>query len=383
MQTRKLYYEDCRLRSFTATVTDCRWDSGNWTVTLDATAFYPEGGGQAGDTGFLNDIDVLDTVEVDGQILHICAAPLEVGSQVEGKLHWFARFSRMQNHTGEHMVSGVIHRLFGLHNVGFHMGSAIVTIDFDGMIPPSALPEIEAEVNAAIWQDLPVITTVPSPEELPNTVYRSKRALPWPVRIVEIPGIDSCACCGVHVATTGQVGLVKLLSCVKFHQGVRIEMLCGKAAVDYLSRILEQNRQVSQALSAPMESTGAGARQIVSLLAEEKYRAAQLEKRLLGKIAEGYTGMGNVLHFEEGLSSQSLRELAEAISRVCGGRAAVFSGTDGNYGYCLALPGGDLRVFGKEMNAALYGRGDGKPEFQQGSLKATRDEIKAFFDKGN
>ena len=379
--TRKLFYEDCRLRSFTAAVTGCEARGERWTVTLDATAFYPEGGGQAGDTGVLNEIPVLDTREEDGKIIHVCAAPLAVGTQVTGKLDWDARFARMQNHTGEHMVSGVIHRRYGFHNVGFHMGSEIVTIDFDGMVPAAALPEIEAEVNRAVWEDIPVQTNVPTPEELPCAVYRSKRLLPWPVRIVEVPGIDSCACCGVHVATTGQVGLVKLLSCVKFHQGVRIEMLCGSAAMAYLNRIVDQNRQVSQALSAPMEATGEAARQMNTLLTEEKYRASMLEKRLLGKIAESYVNFGDVVHFEEGLSSQSLRELAEAISRVCGGRAAVFSGTDGNYGYCLALPGGDLRGFGKEMNAALQGRGGGKPEFQQGSLKASWQQITAFFKK--
>ena len=381
MLTRKLFYEDCHLAQFSAVVTGCEAYQDHWAVTLEASAFYPEGGGQAGDTGTLNGIAVLDTREEGDRILHICESPLEAGTAVCGIIDWDARFARMQNHTGEHMVSGVIHRRFGFHNVGFHMGSEIVTIDFDGMVPASALPEIEEEVNAAIWRDLPVKTSVPTPEELPHAVYRSKRALPWPVRIVEVPGIDSCACCGVHVATTGQIGLVKLLSCVKFHQGVRIEMLCGKSAVSYLNRILEQNRQVSQAFSAPMEETGAAAVRMNGMLAEEKYRASMLEKRLLGKIAESYTDRGDVLHFEDGLSSSSLRELAEAISKVCGGRAAVFSGADGNFGYCLAMPGGDLRAFGKEMNAALQGRGGGKPEFQQGSLKATRQEIEAFFEK--
>ena len=378
--TRKLFYEDCHLAEFSATVTGCEAYKENWAVTLDATAFYPEGGGQAGDTGTLNGVPVLDTREEGERILHICPAPLEVGTRVEGKLHWDARFARMQSHTGEHMVSGEIHRRFGFHNVGFHMGSEIITIDFDGVVPVSALPEIEAAVNRAIWRDLPVKTSVPTPEELPHAVYRTKRALDWPVRIVEVPGIDSCACCGVHVATTGQVGLVKLLSCVKFHQGVRIEMLCGSSAVSYLNRILEQNRLVSQAFSAPMEETGAAAVRMNEQLAAEKYRATLLEKRLLGKIAESCVNHGNVLHFEDGLSSQSLRELAEGISKVCGGRVAVFSGTDGNFGYCLAMPGGDLRQFGKEMNVALNGRGGGKPEFQQGSLKATRQQIEAFFE---
>ena len=379
MQTRKLFYEDCHLARFSAAVTGCAAWKDNWAVTLDATAFYPEGGGQRGDTGTLNGIRVLDTREEGEKILHICEAALDVGTQVNGVLDWDARFRRMQNHTGEHMVSGVIHRRYGYHNVGFHMGSDLVTIDFDGMIPPEALPEIEAEVNGLIWQDLPVKTWIPSPEELPNVFYRTKRALPWPVRIVEIPGVDSCACCGVHVAMTGEIGLVKLISCVKFHQGVRLEMCCGADAMNRLNRIFEENRLVSQAFSTPMEATGEAAQRMNELLAAEKFRASLLEKRLLGKIAESYVNCGDVLHFEEGLSSQSLRELAEAISRVCGGRAAVFSGSGEAYGYCLAQPGGDLRALCKEMNGALHGRGGGKPEFQQGSLKATRQEIEAFW----
>ena len=379
MQTRKLFYEDCHLARFSAAVTGCEAWKDNWAVTLDATAFYPEGGGQRGDTGTINGIRVLDTREEGEKILHICEAALDVGTQVNGVLDWDARFRRMQNHTGEHMVSGVIHRRYGYHNVGFHMGSDLVTIDFDGMIPPEALPEIEAEVNGLIWQDLPVKTWIPSPEELPNVFYRTKRVLPWPVRIVEIPGVDSCACCGVHVAMTGEIGLVKLISCVKFHQGVRLEMCCGADAMNRLNRIFEENRLVSQAFSTPMEATGEAAQRMNELLAAEKFRASLLEKRLLGKIAESYVNCGDVLHFEEGLSSQSLRELAEAISRVCGGRAAVFSGSGEAYGYCLAQPGGDLRALCKEMNGALHGRGGGKPEFQQGSLKATRQEIEAFW----
>ena len=379
MQTRKLYYESPMLSQFTARVTDCAPQDGRWAITLDATAFYPEGGGQSWDTGTLGSVRVLETQEQVGRVLHYCDGPLEPGSLVEGRLDWAPRFSRMQNHTGEHMISGTIHRRFGYHNVGFHMGNTSVTMDFDGPVPPEAVAEIEAEVNWLIWQDLPVKTWKPSPEELPNVFYRTKRVLPWPVRIVEIPGVDSCACCGVHVAMTGEIGLVKLISCVKFHQGVRLEMCCGADAMNRLNRIFEENRLVSQAFSTPMEATGEAAQRMNELLAAEKFRASLLEKRLLGKIAESYVNCGNVLHFEEGLSSQSLRELAEAISRVCGGRAAVFSGSGEAYGYCLAQPGGDLRALCKEMNGALHGRGGGKPEFQQGSLKATRQEIEAFW----
>ncbi len=380
METKKLYYEDSLCREFTATVTGCREAKGGWAVTLDATAFYPEGGGQPCDLGTLADVKVLDVREDGETILHLCDGPLVPGATVAGCIDWDRRFDLMQQHTGEHMVSGIIHSRFGLHNVGFHMGADVVTIDFDGPIPPEALAEVEAEVNRRIWEDSPLRCWYPEPQELPSVKYRTKKQLPWPVRIVKIPGTDSCACCGVHVPYTGQVGLVKLFSCVKFHQGVRIEMACGRRALDILSHAYEQNRQVSQAFSAKLTQTGDAARKMNEALAQEKYRASQLQKKLLLGIAAGYSGQGNVVHFEPELPPADLRELAQAIAAESGGTAAVFSGEDGSWNVCLAHPGGDVKELGGRMAKALNGRGGGKPGFFQGSLRATRQEILGFFD---
>jgi alanyl-tRNA synthetase len=287
----------------------------------------------------------------------------------------------MQQHTGEHIVSGIIHRMFGYHNVGFHVGGTMVTIDFDGMIPPESLAQIELEANEAIWKNLPVRTWVPSPEELSTLTYRSKRALPWPVRIVEVPGFDDCACCGVHVAHTGEVGLIKLCSMVKFHQGVRIEMVCGNRALQYLCAVYEQNRQVSQAFSAKLLETGEAARRMNEILAAEKYRAEGLQTKVFTEIAKSYVNQKHVLHFEQGLNPGSVRELADRIAAVCSGTAAVFSGSEeAGYSFCLMTRQGDLRQLGRDMTTALHGRGGGKPEFQQGSVKAGREEITAFFE---
>ena len=224
MGTRKLYYEDCHLSVFPARVLACVKSEKGYLITLNQTAFYPEGGGQPCDLGTLGGVPVLDVQERGDNVVHLCAQPLEPGAQVEGVLDYERRFDLMQQHSGEHIVSGVIHRKYGYHNVGFHMGSDVITIDFDGMIPAEALPVIEAEVNEAVWKNLPLHIWYPSEAELPTVGYRTKRALPWPVRIVEVPGYDKCACCGVHVAATGEIGLVKIFSCVKFHQGVRLEM---------------------------------------------------------------------------------------------------------------------------------------------------------------
>ena len=379
MQTRKLYYESPMLSQFTARVTDCAPQDGRWAITLDATAFYPEGGGQSWDTGTLGSVRVLETQEQEGRVLHYCDGPLEPGSLVEGRLDWAPRFSRMQNHTGEHMISGTIHRRFGYHNVGFHMGNTSVTMDFDGPVAPEAVAEIEAEVNSLIWQDLPVVCRTPDPKELERLSYRTKRALPWPVRIVEVPGVDRCACCGVHVERTGQVGMVKILSCVKFHQGVRMELVCGETAYRFFSGLLDQTRLVSQAFSAPLLEIGAAARRMNELLSQEKLRCAELERKLLKFQADRFAGREKPVCITENLTPAALRELAEEIARVSRGGCAVFSGEGGDYGYCLACPGGDLRALGKEMNLALRGRGGGKPEFQQGRVSAEKAEIEAFF----
>ena len=380
MQTRKLYYEDSHLRTFTARVLSCEETEKGFEVILDATAFYPEGGGQAADTGFLNGIRVKDTRERGETVVHFCEGPLEVGAVAEGIIDWEPRFHRMQQHSGEHIVSGIINRRYGYHNVGFHMGSDIITIDFDGVIPAEDLASIEAEANSAVWQNLGVKCWYPSQEQLPNVFYRTKRALPWPVRIVEVPGFDSCACCGTHVKATGEIGLIKLFSVMGFRGGTRMEMSCGSSALKLLNEAYEQNRQVSQAFSAKIEETGAAARRMNEVEASLKYRIVGLEKRIFTGIADAYGGKGDVVHFEENLDNTAVRDLADLIADTCGGTAAVFSGSeDAGYAFCLVTRNGDLRTLGKEMTKALNGRGGGKPAFQQGRVQAKKAEIEAFF----
>lgn len=382
METGKLFYEDCHLQTFTARVTLCEETAGGYLVTLDATAFYPEGGGQACDTGILGGVRVLDVQEKDGKIIHLCEAALAVGAEVTGTIDYEGRFQRMQQHTGEHILSGILNRRYGCHNVGFHMGSEFVEVDFDTTIPAEDLADIEREANEAVWKNLPVTCWIPSPEELPTVAYRTKKALPWPVRIVQVPGYDSCACCGVHVAMTGEVGLIKIVSCIKFHQGVRMEMVCGAPAYRYLAAVWEQNRQVSQAFSAKMLETGEAVVKMNEALAAEKYRAAGLRMQLFDSIAKSYVNQENVLHFADAtLESAQIRDLADRIANGCRGYAAVFAPKDGGFGYCMVSRHTDLSVLGKAMTAALSGRGGGKAAFQQGSVAATKAEIEAFFEK--
>ena len=379
METRKLYYEDCHLDRFTARVTGCEKSKNGYEVTLDATAFYPEGGGQACDLGTLGGVAVLDVRERGEQVIPLCDAPLTVGSTVEGVIDWERRFDQMQQHTGEHIVSGIVHKLFGFDNVGFHVGEQVLTVDFDGIIPQEALATIEAQANRAIWQDLELRCWYPSPEELPTVGYRTKRALPWPVRIVEIPGVDKCACCGVQVGHTGEVGLVKLLTCVKFHQGVRIEMACGGRAMAILNEIYDQNRQVSQAFSAKPNETGDAARTMNKRLAEAEYRASNLQKQIFDTVAAGYEGRGNVLHFLENSTPTQLRELADRIAATCGGTAAVYSGEEGRWSICVISHSDDLKALSQQLKERWGARGGGKPGTFQGTLQCEKTDLEGLF----
>ena len=381
MEVRKLYYEDSHLKEFTATVTGCMEVKGGWAVTLDATAFYPTGGGQECDLGVLGSVRVLEVKEWGENIIHLCEESLEVGSTVKGQIDWQRRFDHMQQHSGEHLVMGSIYRKFGWHNVGFHMGGHLVTIDLDGPVTWEDLMEIERETNEIICRNLPVKTWYPSSEELPNVKYRSKKALPWPVRIVEFPGADSCACCGTHVKYTGEIGLVKFVSCIKFKEGVRIEMASGSRAMNLFREIFEQNRQVSQTFSAKILETGAAARKFNEMLVQEKYRTVGLQRKVFSAIAESYAGEKLALHFEEDLNPGQVRELADAIAEKAA-LAVVCSGADGSgYSICIISKTADTRALGKEINAGLNGRGGGKPGAFQGSVQATRNQIEEFFSR--
>lgn len=379
METRKLFYEDSHLKDFSATVTGCTQTKGGWAVTLDATAFYPTGGGQNCDLGTLGGVNVLDVKEQGEEILHLCDGPLEIGSTVEGAIDWQRRFDHMQQHSGEHLVMGQVYRKFGYHNMGFHMGESLVTIDLDGPVTWEDLMEIERSVNEIIWQNRPVKTWYPSPEELPNVKYRSKKALPWPVRIVEFDGADVCACCGTHVQFTGETGLVKFVSCIKFKEGVRIEMASGKRAMELFQNIFEQNRQVSQTFSAKILETGAAARKFNEMLNQEKYRATGLQRKIFSAIASGYAGKEQVLHFEEDLNPGQVRELADAIAEKAKAAIALSGSDETGYSICIISKTEDTRALGRAVNEALNGRGGGKPGAFQGSLRATRAQIEDFF----
>ena len=380
METEKLYYADPFLKEFTATVLDCQAGKNGYTVTLDRTAFYPEGGGQPADHGTLDGAAVTDVHEKNGVIFHNVDRAVEIGKTVSGFIDWARRFDHMQQHSGEHICSGLICGRYGCDNVGFHMGTDIVTIDFNADIPWEELLEIEGQANRYIQEDHPIDIQFHRGAELDAIDYRSKKPLEGDVRIVAFPGADCCACCGTHVLRSGQVGLVKFLSVQKFREGVRIELLCGQRALDYLSRTWEQAKTIGQHLSVKPVDAAAAVERLEGELSALKMRCAGLEEAVFAGIAAEQAGKGNVLLFQPPMKPDSVRKLADAVSKVCGGLAAVFAGEGSHYAYALGRADGqDISAAVKALNGALHGRGGGRNGFAQGSVEAVQSAIEAFF----
>ena len=380
METEKLYYADPFLKTFTATVLDCQPGKNGFVVTLDRTAFYPEGGGQPADQGTLDGAAVTDVHEKNGVVLHNVDSAVEIGKTVTGVIDWARRFDHMQQHSGEHICSGLICGRYHCDNVGFHMGTDMVTIDFNADIPWEELLEIEAQANQYIYEDHPIDIQFHRGAELDAIDYRSKKPLEGDVRIVAFPGADCCACCGTHVLRSGQVGLVKFLSVQKFREGVRIELLCGKRALDYLSRTWEQAKTIGQRLSVKPVDAAAAVERLEHELSAAKLRCAQLEESVFAAIAQEQAGKGNVLLFQPPMKPDSVRKLADAAAKTCGGLAAVFAGEGIHYAYALGRADGqDISAQVKAMNAALHGRGGGRNGFAQGSVEAEQNAIEAFF----
>ena len=380
METEKLYYADPFLKEFTATVLDCQPGKHGYLVTLDRTAFYPEGGGQPADHGVLDGAAVTDVHEKNGVIFHNVDRAVEIGKTVSGSIDWARRFDHMQQHSGEHICSGLICGRYGCDNVGFHMGTDIVTIDFNADIPWEELLEIEGQANRYIQEDHPIDIQFHRGAELDAIDYRSKKPLEGDVRIVAFPGADCCACCGTHVLRSGQVGLVKFLSVQKFREGVRIELLCGQRALDYLSRTWEQAKTIGQHLSVKPVDAAAAVERLEGELSALKMRCAGLEEAVFAGIAAEQAGKGNVLLFQPPMKPDSVRKLADAVSKACGGLAAVFAGEGSHYAYALGRADGqDISAAVKALNGALHGRGGGRNGFAQGSVEAAQSAIEAFF----
>ena len=389
MQTEKLYENDAYLRSFTAKVLSCepladakkRSDGAAYGVILDRTAFFPEGGGQTADRGNLGNAVVSDVQEIGGEIIHMTDVPLPAGAEVAGELNWEERLRKMQNHTGEHLISGIVHTQFGYDNVGFHLGTDGVTVDFSGVLTAAELEFVEYIANRVVGLNVPVTVSYPSPEECAAMDYRSKLDLTENIRIVTIEGWDVCACCAPHVSTTGAVGGIKILSCENWKGGVRIRMLCGLDAIADYHKRLTQTVRISNLLSCKQLETADAVERLMKQGQAEREETAKLRHALLGmKIAALQKTDGDLVIFEDMLDNNSLRALVNAGVELAGGVCAAFQGNDADgYRYIIGSKTVKLRAWAKEFNAAVGGKGGGSEEMIQGTAKATAETIRSFF----
>ena len=378
--TEKLYDRDAYLRVFTARVLSCERARDGFRVTLDRTAFFPEGGGQYADRGTLGDANVTDVQLEDGEIVHFTDAPLEVGSSVEGILDFDLRFRRMQNHTGEHIVSGVVYRLFGYDNVGFHLGDGDVTVDYNGELTRADLDRIETLANEAVYRDLEVRAEYPDPAVLETMTYRSKLELTQDVRIVTIGDVDCCACCAPHVARTGEIGSIKLLDFERYKGGVRCHMLCGFDALEDHRRKYESVHDISLALCVPQADTADAVRRLQQTLKDREYEIAGLRRQLALCALAGEKAQNGALCFfaPDGVDMDALRFAVNRgmeTAALCAG----FCPAETGFRYCIGSGSVDLRAAGRAINAGISGRGGGQPTMIQGTCAADANTIRAFF----
>ena len=381
--TEKLFYLDSHLQRFSAQVEQCVPDGENWQIVLDRTAFFPEGGGQYADTGILGSARVLDVQEKDGVIFHRTDAPLSVGDCVEGRIDWDLRFMKMQQHTGEHIVSGLVHKRFGYQNVGFHLGSEDCTMDFNGEITKEEIREIEWEANRAVVRNLEVEVTYPDQKVLQTLVYRSKIEIEGQVRIVTIPEYDVCACCAPHVERTGEIGMIKLVNMQRYKGGVRVTMLCGSRALTDYEKKQEQNRKISALLCAKEYETAEAVGHLKEELDSLKRTLVEKERQLVHVWAQSVPEEEKtVCMFSEDISADAMRQYVNEVLEKERILCAVFYGNDvAGYRYVIGSRTQDLRAFSKMLNAAFEGRGGGKPEMVQGTVKGEARKIREWIQK--
>ncbi len=377
-ETEKLFYENSHLKEFDAIVCECVPDGEKYKIILDRTAFFPEGGGQYADTGYLDKVKVLDVREKEDVVYHITEEPLCEGVKVHGWINWEERFGKMQQHSGEHIVSGIVHEQFGYNNVGFHLGSDYCTLDFDGPITKEQLKEIEQRANGAVFENVDIQVSYPSKEELAAMDYRSKIEIEGQVRIVTVPGYDVCACCAPHVKKTGEIGLIKLVNMMNYKGGERITMLCGYRALKDYDRKEESAKAISASLCAKETDIVQAVEHLKGEQASLKGKLASLQQKMIIYLAQEIDLSEDVVTvFTQELSGNAPRELMNQLlsrgAKVC----AVFAGTeDDNYRYVIGSHTEDVRPLCKRLNELFAGRGGGKAGMVQGSLTGSEEAVR-------
>lgn len=376
---KKLFYVNPYCKEFTSQVVSCEQGKQGYEVILEETAFYPEGGGQPADMGWLNEMRVIDVRERTGEVIHICDKPIAVGESVVGKLDWDRRFRHMQQHTGEHIFSGLIHKHFGYNNIGFHMGKDFITIDFDGLLNDEEMQMIETEANRSVFENREVHCGYPSKEELDILDYRSKKALQGDIRIVEVPDADICACCGTHVNRTGEIGIIKVTGNEKYKGGSRIFLQIGWQALEDYRKKTDNVQKITALLSAKPELIGNAVEKLQQGFGEQKLQLSQLKKELLQyKAAALQAKSGRLCVMAQNMDGTEIRILCDMLLSK-NEIVLVFTGDESSgYKFVLGQKSGLIEKLGKEFKEGCNAKGGGRENMMQGSASCTKEQIMNF-----
>lgn len=379
--TEKLFYKDSYIKEFSATVVSCEETDKGCKIVLDKTAFFAEGGGQKADTGYIGDAKVFDVQESDGVLIHYVDKPVKASTTCKCKIDWEQRFYRMQNHSGEHIVSGVVHSLYGYDNIGFHMEEDYVTVDFSGELTREQLDDIEDRANKVIYGNVEIECFFPDESEIKSLDYRSKLDLKENVRLVKIGDTDLCACCAPHVKRSGEIGVIKILDFMRHRGGVRIVIKSGfKALTDYREKyksvydasVLLSSKQ--QEIASFVEKKINESDSLKRSFSDFKMKIADADKDNLEFIGD------TALFISSFYDADMMRELANygmTKKTLC----VILSGDENSgFSYVAGSLNFDLMKFAKNFNSALNGRGGGRGTMIQGKITAPKSDILNYFN---
>ncbi|SCZ76414.1 alanyl-tRNA editing protein [Pseudobutyrivibrio xylanivorans] len=377
MKTIALYDDDSFATEFSAQVVSCEEVEGGFKIVLDQTLFFPEQGGQTSDVGSLGQVNVTDVQIEDDVIYHFCDKPIEAGQKVIGTIDWNHRFGNMQQHTGEHIFTGLAHNLYGAVNVGFHLSDNTVTLDLNIELSEEQVRLIERTGNEIIAKDVPVKAYFPDEATLTATDYRSKKEIDGDVRLVEIEGVDICACCAPHVKTTGQVGMLKVVSYGKYKGGTRVYILCGLRALDDYNRRMDLLAKSYQQLSCSEEDLPGRIAGIIDENKQLKYKISQIKADILmNQIVKYPSELSDVTIFTEDLDAKTMRDGVNALVERHEGLCAIFSGDDEEgYNFVIGSKTRDCSAIAAGLRELLGAKGGGSRQMAQGSVQATRSAI--------
>lgn len=373
----KLFEINPYLRTFTADVVEQTILEDRPAVVLSQTAFYPLGGGQEADRGKLNGTEVIDVIERQNKIYHILADDI-TESTVEGEIDWQRRYDHMQQHTGEHILSGLVLQRFGLNNVGFHIGQQLMRVDYDGFLDWPELLELERETNRVIGQNLTVMDDI---YQEGDEEYRFKKELTGTIRIVDVPGIDRCACCGTHVKSTAEVGLLKIVEAERYKGGVRLGIVCGERALDYFQKLVIQTKDLMQVTNAQTFGLVPAVKNKYSELLEKDKQLAEMERRLVELTAQSFSGQSEPIVVFEQLGNKATSNLANLLAEKAPFVAIFHSQGNDSFRFYLHSKNQDMATLAKQLMKAFPGKGGGRKQTAQGTLKAGQTEILEWMRK--